>query len=122
MLANKINAATFPRINYNSKLDENISKSLIQRNIFYTDPNKRIKLIVYFNELENLDINNDSSPSIRVLQNINIFLSFKYLLGYYITENNYIYFGLTSTTLSIRLSIRLSDITSRAQDLKAFMT
>ena len=55
---------------YNYKSDEKILKTLIHRNILTTDPNKKIKLIIYYNRFEtsNLVIINNSSPSIRVLQ------------------------------------------------------
>ena len=84
------------------RLDENILKTLIQRNILPTDPNKKIKLITYYNKFKTstLIIKNNSASSIGVLQNINIIYQFKCPLGNCISENNDIYFGLTSTTLS----------------------
>ena len=107
-------------MNYNYKLDENILKTLIQRNIHSTEPNKKIKLILYYNKFKtfNLVIKNNSSPSIGVLQKINIIYQFKCLLGDCITENNNIYVGLTLTTLLRRLTMHLSDISSIAQHLK----
>ena len=57
-------------MHYNYKLDENILKTLIERNIFPTVLNKKIKLITYHNEFKvyNLVINNNFSPEIGVLQ------------------------------------------------------
>ena len=47
-------------MHYNDKLDENIFKMLIQRNILLTDPNKKIKLNIYYNKSKtsSLVINN----------------------------------------------------------------
>ena len=57
-------------MHYNYKLDQNILKTLIQRNILPTDPNKKIKLIIYHDKFKtsNLVINNNSSPSVGVLK------------------------------------------------------
>ena len=78
---------------YNYKLVENILKTLIQRNILPTDPNKNIKLIIYYNKFEtcNLVINNNSSPLIGVLQKTNIIYQFKCPLGDCISENYNMY-------------------------------
>ena len=104
MLANKINTATLHPINkhlsncffhnqmhYNYKLDENIFKMLIQKNILPIDPNKKVKLIFYNKfKTSNLVTNSNFSPSVGVLQKTNIIYQFKCPLG----ENN-IYSGLT---------------------------
>ena len=49
--------------------DEKILKTLVHKNILPTDPNKKIKLIIYYNKFKtsNLVIRNNSSPSIGVL-------------------------------------------------------
>ena len=75
-------------MHYNNKLDENILKTLIQRNILLTDPNEKLKLIIYHNKFKtsNLVINNNSSPSIRVLEKTNIIYQFKCSLGDCISE------------------------------------
>ena len=75
---------------YNYKLNENILKMLIKRNILPTDPNKKIKLMVYNNKFKtsNLVINNNFSTLIGVLQKINIVYQFKCILGDCITEND----------------------------------
>ena len=52
------------------------------------------------------------------LQKTNVVYQFKCLLGDCISENNNIYAGLTSTTLSRRLTMHLSDTSSIAQHLK----
>ena len=62
-------------------------------------------------------ISNNSSPSIGVLQKTNVIYKFKCPLGDCISGNN-IYVGLTSTTLSRRLTMHLSDTSSIAQHLK----
>ena len=102
-------------MHYNYKLDENILKTLIQRNMLPPDPNNKIKLIYYDKfKTSNLVINNNSSPLIVVLQKTNIIHQFKCPLGDCICENNNIYVGLTSTTLSRRLTMNLSDTSSIA--------
>ena len=95
-------------------------KTLIHKNILPTDPNKKIKLIIYYNKFKtsNLVIRNNSSPSIGVLQKTNVIYKFKCPLGDCISDNNNIYVGLTSTTLSRRLTMHLSDTSSIDQHLK----
>ena len=97
-----------------------ILKTLIHKNILPTDPNKKIKLVIYYNKFKtsNLVIRNNSSPSIGVLQKTNVIYKFKCPLGDCISDNNNIYVGLTSTTLSRRLTMHLSDTSSIAQHLK----
>ena len=108
------------QMHYNYKSDEKIMKTLIHKNILPTDPNKKIKLIIYYNKFKtsNLVIRNNSSPSIGVLQKTNVIYKFKCPLGDCISDNNNIYVGLTSTTLSRRLTMHLSDTSSIAQHLK----
>ena len=91
----------------------------IHRNILPTDPNKKIKLIIYYNKFKtsNLVIKNNSSSSIRALQKANVIYQFKCPLGECISENN-IYVGLTATTRSRRLTMHLSDTRSIAQHLE----
>ena len=57
-------------MHYNYKSDEKILKSLTHRNILPTDPNKKIKLIIYYYKFKtsNFVIKNNSSPSIGILQ------------------------------------------------------
>ena len=107
-------------MHYNYKSNEKIMKTLIHKNILPTDPNKKIKLIIYYNKFKtsNLVIRNNSSPSIGVLQKTNVIYKFKCPLGDCISDNNNIYVGLTSTTLSRRLTMHLSDTSSIAQHIK----
>ena len=106
-------------MHYNYKSDEKILKTLIHRNILPTDPNKKIKLIIYYKfKTTNLVIRNNSCPSIGVLQKTNVIYEFKCPLGDCISDHNNIYVGLTSTTLSMRLTMHLSDTSSIAQHLK----
>ena len=78
-----------------------------------------IKLFIYYKfKSSNLVIRNNSSPSIGVLQKTNVIYKFKCPLGDCIFDNNNIYAGLTSTTLSRRLTMHLSDTSSIAQHLK----
>ena len=107
-------------MHYNYNSDENILKILIHRNTLATDPYKKIKLIIYYNKFKtsNLVIRNNSTPSIGVLQKNNVISQFKCPLGDCISDNDNIYVGLTSTTLSRRLTMHLSDTSSIAQPLK----
>ena len=100
------------QMHYNYNSDEKIMKTLIHKNILPTDPNKKIKLIIYYNKFKtsNLVIRNNSSPSIGVLQKTNVIYKFNCPLGDCISDNNNIYVGLTSATLS--------DTSSIAQHLK----
>ena len=108
------------QMHYNYKSDENILKTLILRNVLPTDPNKKIKLIIYYNKFKtsNLVIRNNSFPLVGVLQKTNVIYQFKFPLGDCISDNNNIYVGLTSTTLSRKLTMYLSDTSSIAQHLK----
>ena len=85
------------QMHYNYKSDEKILKTLIHKNILPTDPNKKIKLIIYYNKFNtsNLVIRNNSSPSIGVLQKTKVIYKSKCPLGDCISDNNYIYVGLT---------------------------
>ena len=93
MSTNKIKTVTLHSVNkhlskifrnqmhYNYKLDEDIFKKLIQRITLPTEPNKKIKLM-YYNKFKtsNLVINNNSSPSIRVLpKKLTLFINLKVL-------------------------------------------
>ena len=84
----------------------------------YMEPYKCLQIIsIYYNKFKTFDlvIKNNSSPSIGVLQKNNIIYQFKCHLGDCISENNNIYVGLTSTTLSRRLTMHLSDTSSITQ-------
>ena len=108
------------QMHYNYKSDEKILKTLIHRNILSTDPYKKIKLIIHHNNFENsnLVIRNNSSPSPGVLQKNKVIYKYECPLGDCISDNNNIYVGLTSTTLSRRLTMHLPDTSSIAQYLK----
>ena len=109
------------QVHNNNKSDEKTLKTLIHRNILLTDPNKKIKLIIYYKfKTSNLVIRNNSSPSIGVLQKKknNVLYKFKCPLGDCISDNNNIYVGLTSTTLSRRLTMHFSGTSSITQHLK----
>ena len=68
----------------------------------------KINLIIHYNKFKtsNLVINNNSSSSIGVLQKANVKYQFECRLEDCISENN-IYVGLTSTTLSRRITMHL---------------
>ena len=69
------------QMHFNYKSDEKILKTLIHRNILPTDPNKKIKLIIYYNKFKtsNFVIRNNSSPSIGVLQNSTLYINLNVL-------------------------------------------
>ena len=69
------------QMHYNYKSDEKILKTLIHKNILPTDPNKKIKLIIYYNKFKtsNLVIRNNSSPSIGVLQKPKLYINLNVL-------------------------------------------
>ena len=102
----------------NDKLDENILKTLIRRNILATDPNKKNKLIIHYNKFKtsNLVIKNISSASVG--KKTNVIYQFRFTLEVCFSENKNIYVGLTSTTLSKQFTMHFSDISSIAQHLK----
>ena len=104
-------------MHYNNKLDENISKTLIQRNIHPLILIK--KLIIYYNKFKttNLGISNTRLESFK---KTNVMYQFKCPLGDCISENNNTYVDLTSTNLSCQLTMQHSDTTSIARHLKNF--
>ena len=75
---------------------------------------KKIKLIVYYKKFKTskLIIKNNSSPSIAPLQKTNVVYLFK------CNSNKNTYIGVTTTTLSRRLTMHLTDNSSIAQHLK----
>ena len=79
-----------------------------------------MKLIIYYDKFKtyNLVIINNSCTLIEVLQKTNVVYQFKCPLGDGISKNNNIYVSLTSTTLSRRLTMHLSDTSSIAQQFK----
>ena len=81
----------------NYKSDEKVLKTLIHRNIISTDPNKKIKLMMYYNKFKtsNFVIKNYSTPLFGVLHKTNVMYQFKCPLGDCISENNNIYISLT---------------------------
>ena len=82
------------------KLDQNISKTLIKRNILPLVQLKKIKPI-YKNKVKtsNFVFNNNSPFSIGILQKNNVIYHFKCTLEDCISENDSIYVGLTPTTI-----------------------
>ena len=137
MLTNKINTVLLHPVNkhisnffylnqmhYDYKSDEKILKTLNHRNILPTDPNKKIKFIIYYNKFKtsNLVIKIISLLRLEFCKKNRVIYQFKCPLGDCISENNNIYVGLTSTTLSRRLTMHLSDTCSIAQHLKKTFT
>ena len=126
MLTNKINTVLLHPVNKHTSNLFTVTKrttiinQMKNRNILPADPNKKIKLIIYYNKFKtsNLVIRNNSTPSIGALQKNNVIYQFKCPLGDCISDNNNIYVGLTSTTLSRRLTMHRSYTSSIAQHLE----
>ena len=102
-------------MHYNYKLDENILKTLIQRNILPTDPNEKLKLIIYNDKFKTSSlVLIIISPSwLEFWRKQMLFVGFRDC----VSEGNNIYVCLTSTTLSGRLTMHLSGTSSMAQHL-----
>ena len=107
-------------MHYNYKLNENILKILIQRNILLNEPNTKINLIIYYNKfkISNLVIENNSLPRLEFYKKTNVMYQSKCSLEYCISGTNHIYVGSTLTTLSRRLTMHLIDTSSKEQRLK----
>ena len=96
----------------------------IHRNILPTNPNKKTKLIIYYNTFKTstLVIKNIPLPRLgfckKNKKKNNVIYQFKCLLEDCMSDNNNIYVGLTSTTLSRRLTMHLSDTSPITQHLK----
>ena len=96
---------------------------MIHRNILPVDPNKKIKLIIYYDKLKPPTWSLKIIPLPRLgfcKKKNNVIYQFKCPLGDCISDNNNnnIYVGLTSTTLWRRLTMHLSDKNSIAQHFK----
>ena len=102
----------------NCNLDENISITLIQRNILLSYPNKKKNLYYDKFKTTNMINNNNFTPSIGVLQKADDKYQFRCPLENLISENNNIYVGLTLTIISRWLSMHLSDTNSIVQHLR----
>ena len=96
-----INLYNKTQYNCNYKIDEYILKKPYpkKKNVLPTDPTKKVRLIIYYNKFKTskLIISNNTSRSTELLDNTNV-----------VKENN-AYVGLTSTTLSRRLTMHLND-------------
>ena len=73
-----------------------------------------VRLIIYNNKFKTsyLIISNNYSPSTELLDRTNLVYMFKYPLGDCVSKENSAYVGLTSTTLSRRLTMNLNGATS----------
>ena len=97
-------------------------KTLIQKNVLSTDPTKKVRLIIYYNKFKtsNLIISNNTSLSTELLDRTNIRYVFKCHLGDCLSKENNANVGLTTTTLSRRLTMHLHDSNSIALHLKTY--
>ena len=89
-------------------------KNLIQKYVLPTDPTKKVRLIVYYNEFKtsNLITSKNTSPSTENHDRKNVAYMFKRPLGDCVAKENNAYVGLTTTTHSRRLTMHLNDSTS----------
>ena len=96
-----------------SKIKYSIALENLQYTLRYVD-----NVLILTNDINEINILQDT---FQVLQKTNIIYQFKCPLGDFISENNNIYIGLTSITLSRRLTMHLSDTSSWAQHQKKLM-
>ena len=117
-LANNLTARPMSGTNY--KIDEHILKKPYPKNVLPTDPTKKVRLIIYYNNFitSNLIISNNTSLSIKLLGKTNIVYMFKCPLGDCIFKENNAYVGLTTTTRFRRFTVHLNDSSSTALHLK----
>ena len=96
------------------------NKNLIQKNVLPTDPTKRVWLIIYYNKFKtsNVIISNNTSLSTELLDRTNVLNMFKCPLGDCVFKENSAYIGLTTATLSRRLTMHLYDSSSITLHLK----
>ena len=68
-------------MHYNYKSDEKILKTLIHKNILTTDPNKKIKLVIYYNKFKtsNLVIRNNSLPRLEFCKKPTLYINLNVL-------------------------------------------
>ena len=64
-------------------INEYIWKTFIHENVLPTDPTKKVRLIIYYNEFKtsNVIIFNNSSPSTELFERTNVAYMFKCPLG-----------------------------------------
>ena len=106
----------------NSKIDELIlKKKTLFKNMFSLLILPKIKLTIYYNKFKtsNLIISNNSSPSTEFLDRTNVVYMFKCPMGNCFCNENNMYVGLTTMTLSRRLTIYRNDSRSIALHLKS---
>ena len=115
-----INLSYKNQFHSNYKIDEHILKNLTPKNVLQPIPTKKVRLILYYNKFttSKLIISNNTSPSTELLDRINVVYMFKCPRGDYVSKENSVYVGLTTTTLSRRLTMHLNDSSSIALHLK----
>ena len=105
----------------NYKIDEHILKKLIPKNILPTNPTKKVSFIIYYNKFKTTNLiisNNSPHPPLELLDRTNVVYMLKCPLGDCVSNGNDKYVGLTTTTLSRRLTMHLNDCSSIALQLK----
>ena len=112
---NNNNETTLHKIYYENqcsdtyKTDERVLKTIIKRNTMCINPAERIQLVIYCksNTVNNLVMRNNHSPPLPILKQTN--LIYEYTCKYGDCElHPSSYIGLTTTTLSKRLTMHLS--------------
>ena len=91
----------------NYKIDEKVIKEIINRGV---DSNMKLKLIIYYKncKISNLIIKNDQTNSSDKLKSTNVVYKFNISEGS-TPQLNHTYIGMTTTTLSRRLTMHLQD-------------
>ena len=101
----------------NFQKDESAITKIIRRYITTTDPEKKLRFIIYYRKFRttNLIIKNNSSPKPKSLQETSVIYQFICPMGIcnpLNKEQNGTYIGLTTTTLSRRLTYHLNEQSS----------
>ena len=93
--------------------DKNTKKNLLKKNVLPTNPTKKKKkrFIIYYNKFNtsNLIFSNNSSSSTELLKRTNVIYMFKCFFRECDSSENNTHAGLTTLTLSRRLTMHLND-------------
>ena len=98
------------QFNPNYKQDETSIKNIIKKYVTPKDPSRYIKPIIYYKKQKtaNLIIKNNTGQSKEKVAQTNVVYKFKCPIGSCKLQENNTYIGLTTTTLSRRLSLHIS--------------
>ena len=97
-------------MNTGYKQDEKALKNILSQNVTPTNPNTKLNLIIYYKTMKtkSLVIKNSCLPPTDTLQEVNVVYQYSCNVGD-CKHRNSVYIGMTSTTLSKRLSFHLQN-------------